>query len=104
MPIAALLLCCVALSVKADDVMRYTQRAANALQSPDVYVRTVMGLEPVPAPKQKKAQEAAGPEAAARAAAQEMQAEPVPGIGEESESSEDAKPTSAANQKEETRL
>lgn len=104
LPIAALLLCCVALSVKADDVMRYTQRAANALHSPDVYVRTVMGLEPVPAPKQKKAQEAAGPEAAARAAAQEMQAEPVPGIGEESESSEDAKPTSAANQKEETRL
>jgi multicomponent K+:H+ antiporter subunit D len=80
LPIAALLLCCVALTVKADDVMRYTLRAANSLHSPDVYVRTVMGLAPVPAPQQKQAQESAGPEAAARAAAQEMQAQPVPGI------------------------
>ncbi|QXZ10383.1 monovalent cation/H+ antiporter subunit D [Comamonas sp. Y33R10-2] len=99
LPIAFLLLCCLTLSVKADDVMRYTERAANALHSPDVYVRTVMGLEPVPAPKEKKALEAAGPEAAARAAAHEMQAEPVPGIGQEIDSSDNAQPLSVSAQK-----
>ena len=104
LPIVALLLCCVVLTVKADDVMRYTQRAANALHSPDVYVRTVLGLAPVPAPKEKKAQEAAGPEAAARAAALEMQAEPVPGIGDESEAAQEAATQTAASaQKEEGR-
>jgi len=104
LPIAALLLCCMVLTVKADDVMRYTQRAANALHSPDVYVRTVLGLTPVPAPKEKKAQEAAGPEAAARAAALEMQAQPVPGIGDESEAGQDAATQTAASaQKEEGR-
>lgn len=104
LPIVALLLCCVVLTVKADDVMRYTQRAANALHSPDVYVRTVLGLAPVPAPKEKKAQEAAGPEAAARAAALEMQAEPAPGIGDEGETAQDAATQTAASvQKEEGR-
>ncbi|MDN5504322.1 MAG: monovalent cation/H+ antiporter subunit D, partial [Comamonas sp.] len=104
LPIAALLLCCMVLTVKADDVMRYTQRAANALHSPDVYVRTVLGFAPVPAPKEKKAQEAASPEAAARAAALEMQAEPVPGIGDESEAAQDAATQTAASaQKEEGR-
>lgn len=85
LPIGMLLVCCVLLTVKADDVMRYTQRAANALHSPDVYVRTVMGQTPVPPPKDKKAQEAAGVEGAARAAALEMQAEPVAGIEAEAE-------------------
>jgi multicomponent K+:H+ antiporter subunit D len=89
LPIAALLLCCVALTVKADDVMRYTTRAANALHSPDVYVSTVLGLAPVPAPAEKKAQEAESPEAAARAAAKEMAAKPVEGI-EEPEAAVDA--------------
>lgn len=104
LPIAALLLCCMVLTVKADDVMRYTQRAANALHSPDVYVRTVMGLAPVPAPKEKKAQEAAGPEAAARAAALEMQAELLPGIGDEREAEQNAvTQTTASVQKEESR-
>jgi multicomponent K+:H+ antiporter subunit D len=92
------------LTVKADDVMRYTQRAANALHSPDVYVRTVMGLAPVPAPKEKKAQEASGPEAAARAAALEMQAELLPGIGDEREAGQNAvTQTTASVQKEESR-
>lgn len=80
LPIAALLLCCLTMTVQADDIMHFTQRAANALHSPDVYVRAVMGTRPVPAPAQKKAQEAAGPEAAARAAAQAEDAPPVAGI------------------------
>lgn len=90
LPIAALLLCCVVLTIKADAVMRYTLRAANALHSPDVYVSTVIGQTPVPAPAEKKSQEAAGPEAAAREAAREMQAEPVPGISGTEESQETA--------------
>lgn len=93
--IAALLLCCVALTVKADDVMRYTQRAANALHSPDVYVSTVMGQTPVPAPKDKKALDAESPEAAARAAAREMQDEPAPGIAEPESESAESLPTLA---------
>ena len=98
LPIAALLLCCVAMTVKADAVMRYTLRAANALHSPDVYVSTVIGQPPVPAPKEKKALEAAGPEAAAREAAREMQAEPVPGIaGSEENQGADALRPSAQN-------
>lgn len=80
LPIALLLLCCVALTVKGNDVMRYTQRAANALHSPDVYVQTVLGMEPVPAPKEKKALEQASPQAAARAAALAMEEPPVEGI------------------------
>lgn len=95
LPIAALLLCCVALTVKADDVMRYTQRAANALHSPDVYVSTVMGQTPVPAPKDKKALDAESPEAAARAAAREMQDEPAPGIAEPESESAESLPTLA---------
>ncbi|MDR0212954.1 MAG: monovalent cation/H+ antiporter subunit D [Comamonas sp.] len=95
LPIAALLLCCVALTVKADDVMRYTQRAANALHSPDVYVSTVMGQTPVPAPKEKKALDAESPEAAARAAAREMEDEPAPGITEPESANAESLPTVA---------
>ena len=102
LPIAGLLLCCVALTVKADDVMRYTLRAANALHSPDVYVSTVMGQSPVPAPKEKKALEEGGVEAAARAAAREMQEEPAPGIAEP-ESQDASEPQAAAGQKEGTK-
>ncbi|RGE39719.1 monovalent cation/H+ antiporter subunit D [Comamonas testosteroni] len=96
LPIAALLLCCVVLTVKADAVMRYTLRAANALHSPDVYVSAVIGQSPVPAPAEKKAQEAASPEAAAREAAREMQAEPVPGIAASEEGSEEKASTPGA--------
>jgi multicomponent K+:H+ antiporter subunit D len=80
LPIATLLLCCAAMTVQADDIMHFTQRAANALHSPDVYVRAVMGTRPVPAPAEKRALEAAGPKAAARAAAQAEDAPPVEGI------------------------
>ena len=79
--------------------MRYTLRAANALHSPDVYVSTVMGQSPVPAPKEKKALEEGGVEAAARAAAREMQEEPASGITEP-ESQEASEPQAAAGQKE----
>ena len=69
LPIGGLLLTCMLFTVQADDILRYTQRAADALYSPDVYVRAVMGTRPVPSPEQKKAQEAAGTQGAAKAAA-----------------------------------
>ena len=50
LPIALLLLCCIALAVQAGNVMRFTQRAANALYSPETYVRAVLQKQPVPAP------------------------------------------------------
>lgn len=83
LPIGALLLCCMAMTVQAGDIMRYTQRSANALHSPDVYVRAILGNSPIPAPAEKKALEAGGPEAAARAAARASDAPPPPGITSE---------------------
>lgn len=50
LPIAALMALCVILTVKANDVMRYTQNTADALHSPDTYVRAVMEQAPKPSP------------------------------------------------------
>lgn len=82
LPIALLLACCVALTMRGGELMGYTQRAADALLAPDVYVRSVMGTQPEPSPAEKKARLEAGPEGAARAAAQASGA-PIPaGIGD----------------------
>ncbi|WP_027015905.1 monovalent cation/H+ antiporter subunit D [Comamonas composti] len=50
LPIAVLLGCCVALTLQAGPAMQYTQRAADALLSPDVYVRAIMETKPRPNP------------------------------------------------------
>jgi multicomponent K+:H+ antiporter subunit D len=49
-PIAALLLVAVALTVRPDPVLRYTQAAAASLMNPSPYVDAVMSAKPVPAP------------------------------------------------------
>jgi multicomponent K+:H+ antiporter subunit D len=50
LPIAALLLCCVAMTVQAGPVMRYMQNAADALHSPGTYIHGVLTQAPVPNP------------------------------------------------------
>jgi multicomponent K+:H+ antiporter subunit D len=82
LPIAALLACCVALTLQGGQLMGYTQRAADALLAPDVYVRSVMGTQPEPNPAEKKARQEAGPAGAARAAAQASEAPMPAGIGD----------------------
>ncbi|KAF1046111.1 monovalent cation/H+ antiporter subunit D [Xylophilus sp.] len=59
LPVAALLLLCVLLTVKAGAVMRYTQATADALFAPEVYVRSVLGARPVPSPEASAAAAAA---------------------------------------------
>ncbi|WP_087745357.1 MULTISPECIES: monovalent cation/H+ antiporter subunit D [unclassified Acidovorax] len=50
LPIAALLALCIALTVMAGPVMRFTQATADALHSPGTYIRAVMQAKPVPGP------------------------------------------------------
>jgi multicomponent K+:H+ antiporter subunit D len=50
LPIAVLLALCIALTVKAGPVMRFTQATADALHSPGTYIRAVMQAKPVPGP------------------------------------------------------
>jgi multicomponent K+:H+ antiporter subunit D len=50
MPIAVLLGICVALTMQADGVMRFTEATANALHAPGTYVRAVMSATPKPGP------------------------------------------------------
>lgn len=50
LPIAGLLLACVALTVQANPVMRYMRATANALNTPALYVQAVMSAKPVPRP------------------------------------------------------
>lgn len=50
MPIAVLLSICVALTMQADGVMRFTEATANALHAPGTYVRAVMSATPKPGP------------------------------------------------------
>ena len=83
LPIAGLLVSCMVMAVQSEDIMRYTQRAADALYSPDVYVRAVMGTKPIPTPQEKKALQEAEPQASARAAAQASSAPEGAGIGQE---------------------
>ncbi|MFT3811926.1 MAG: monovalent cation/H+ antiporter subunit D [Acidovorax sp.] len=46
LPIAALLAACVALTVQAGPVMRFTQATAQALLAPDTYIQAVMSAQP----------------------------------------------------------
>ncbi len=50
LPVAALLAACVALTVHADAVMRYTQATANSLYAPRDYVRAVLQARHLPGP------------------------------------------------------
>ena len=50
LPIAMLLVSCSLLVVLGNGAMRYTQRAADALHSPETYIRAVLQKEPIPAP------------------------------------------------------
>ena len=50
LPIAVLLGACVALTLQAEGVMRFTTATANALHAPGTYVRAVMSAPPRPAP------------------------------------------------------
>lgn len=47
-PIAALLLACMALTIHAGAALRYTQAAADALHTPQLYVKEVLGTPRVP--------------------------------------------------------
>lgn len=50
LPIALLLAGCIALTLYAGAVMRFTQATANALHTPSNYIRAVMSARPVPGP------------------------------------------------------
>ena len=63
LPIAMLLCASIVFTVRADNVMRYTQATANMLHSPGTYIKAVMSARPEPGPAAKEA-------AAAEAAAQ----------------------------------
>ncbi len=47
LPVALLVLMCVALAWKAGPVLRYTEATANALHAPAGYIRAVMSAQPV---------------------------------------------------------
>ena len=57
LPIAVLLLCCIAMTVQAGPVMRYMQNAADALHSPGTYIHGVLTQAPVPNPAPTLAKE-----------------------------------------------
>ncbi|GAB2746358.1 monovalent cation/H+ antiporter subunit D [Melaminivora jejuensis] len=50
LPVAALLLACTALTLRAEPALRFTQAAADALHAPQTYVRAVLGTRAVPNP------------------------------------------------------
>ncbi|RMX08042.1 monovalent cation/H+ antiporter subunit D [Corticibacter populi] len=52
-PLVILLGSCVALTVNADNIMRYMQTTANGLYAPDDYVNSVLSTRPVPYPTQQ---------------------------------------------------
>jgi len=54
-PIAALLSLCIALSVWAEPLLRYTQDTAASLQDPEQYVSAVFGTRPIPGPTSQAA-------------------------------------------------
>lgn len=53
MPIFALLALSIALTFKADPLLRYTQAAADALYNPQQYVMAVLDTRVVPNPTAK---------------------------------------------------
>ncbi|WP_313072677.1 monovalent cation/H+ antiporter subunit D [Melaminivora sp.] len=50
LPLAALLAACVALALRAELVMAYTEATANGLHAPANYVRAVLQAQPIPGP------------------------------------------------------
>ncbi len=50
LPVAVLLAGCIALTLQADSVMRFTLATANALHSPGTYINAVMSTVPRPGP------------------------------------------------------
>jgi len=50
LPVAALLLGCVALTLRAEPVLRFTEAAATALHAPGTYIRAVLETRPTPTP------------------------------------------------------
>ncbi|MGW8461362.1 monovalent cation/H+ antiporter subunit D [Pseudomonas sp. CLCA07] len=54
-PIFVLLGLSIALTFKAEPLLRYTQAAADALNNPQQYVMAVLGTRPVPSPEAKAA-------------------------------------------------
>lgn len=52
LPLALLLGACVALTVQADDVMRYMKATSNALYAPDDYIQSVLQTQVKPYPSQ----------------------------------------------------
>lgn len=56
LPIVILLGLCLALSLQAEPLLRYTQDTAASLQTPDGYIKAVLGTRPVPGPTTHDAQ------------------------------------------------
>jgi multicomponent K+:H+ antiporter subunit D len=56
LPIVILLGLCLALSFQAEPLLRYTQDTAASLQTPDGYIKAVLGTRPVPGPTTHDAQ------------------------------------------------
>ncbi|HKS12737.1 MAG TPA: monovalent cation/H+ antiporter subunit D [Pseudomonas sp.] len=56
LPIVILLGLCLALSLKAEPLLRYTQDTAASLQTPESYIEAVLGTRPVPGPTTHAAQ------------------------------------------------
>lgn len=63
LPIAALLLACVALTFQAGPVLGFTQATARALHAPGAYVHAVMSATPIPGPVSRPATAAPGEKA-----------------------------------------
>ncbi len=55
LPVAALLLACAALALRAGPALRFTEAAANALHAPETYIRAVLDTRPVPPPSSSPA-------------------------------------------------
>jgi multicomponent K+:H+ antiporter subunit D len=61
LPVLALLLACVWLTVRAEPVMRYTRSTADQLHSPSNYIAAVLAAKPLPAPTQARADREVSP-------------------------------------------
>ena len=50
-PIALLLCACIAITIRAEPVMRYMNATAQALHAPSEYITSVLATRPVPGPR-----------------------------------------------------
>jgi multicomponent K+:H+ antiporter subunit D len=51
LPIALILAACVAITIRAEPVMRYMDATAEALYAPSDYIASVLATRPVPSPR-----------------------------------------------------